>query len=294
MEFRLIGETAVLAADGTPLDLGPPKQRVILGVLMLRAGQTTGHEQLVDALWPHTADQRATLSTVQAYVCRLRRVLEPDAVRRGTYQILTRRPEGYRLAIRQESLDVGRVRILAREGRRLLTAGDSAGAAAELRRALAEWRGEPLDGLPDRPWIRDEAHYLAELRTALTEDAAEAELAQGLGPVLAPELARLLAAHPLRERLRALTAHAFYQAGRQTEALALIAEGRRRLAEDFGLDLGPGLRLMEERILRHDPALTLRTSVSLLGPARPAARHPMPYRTAPKRSRPAGRTTPAR
>jgi DNA-binding SARP family transcriptional activator len=152
---------------------------------------------------------------------------------------------------------------MVREGRRLLASGHSARASAELRKALAEWRGEPLDEIPDRPWIREEAHYLSELHRAIVEDAAEADLAQGLGPALVPQLGRLLAAFPYRERLRALAAHALYQAGRQADALALIAEGRRQLVDGFGVDPDPRLRLMEERILHHDPALNARQVVRL-------------------------------
>jgi DNA-binding SARP family transcriptional activator len=276
MEFRLLGETAVIAANGTPLDIGPRKQRVVLGALILKAGQTTSHDQLIDMLWAEPADRRVALSSVHAYVSKLRRILEPAMTRRGPYEILARRPDGYRLSIRPEAVDVGRVRILAREGRRLLTAGETVRAAAELRRALAEWRGEPFGDLPDRPWIRVEAHYLSELRLALLEDAAEAELAQGMGAVLGPELGRTLVAFPFRERLRALAAHALYQAGRQTDALTLLAEGRRELAEGFGLDPDPRIRVMEERILRHDPALTPRQSVARASTCPVSTRAPSP------------------
>ncbi|MEV7008224.1 AfsR/SARP family transcriptional regulator [Streptosporangium sp. NPDC051022] len=265
MDFRLLGETAVLAADGTSLDLGPRTQRMVLGALMLRADRTIDIEQLIDVIWPETANSRVAVRGLHVYVSKLRRILEPGTERRGDYKILARRPRGYRLTVRQESLDIGRVRILAQEGRRLFAAGHSAQASAELRKALAEWRGEPLADFPDGPWIRDEVHYLAELHRGLIEDAAEADLAQGFGPVLVPELGRLLAAFPYRERLRLLTAHALYQAGRQADALSLIAEGRRQMAEVFGLDPDPRIRLMEDRILRHDSSLTPRQVVRLHG-----------------------------
>ncbi|MER5627373.1 AfsR/SARP family transcriptional regulator [Streptosporangium sp. NPDC002544] len=282
MDFRLLGETAVLAADGTSLDLGPRKQRMVLGALMLRADKTIDIEQLIDVIWPETANSRVAVNSLHAYVSKLRRILEPGTERRGDYEILTRRSRGYRLTVRQESLDIGRVRILAQEGRKLFAAGHSAQASAYLRKALAEWRGAPLKDFPDGPWIRDEAHYLAELHRGLIEEAAEADLAQGLGPVLVPELGRLLAAFPYRERLRALTAHALYQAGRQADALSLIAEGRRQMAEAFGLDPDPRIRVMEDRILHHDPSLTPREVVRLHGNSCARGRRQATIRLTPK------------
>ncbi|WP_169808657.1 AfsR/SARP family transcriptional regulator [Microtetraspora niveoalba] len=282
MDFRLLGETAVLAGDGTSLDLGPRKQRMVLGALMLRADETIDIEQLVDVIWPEATNSRVAVSSLHVYVCRLRRILEPGTERRGDYEIIARRSRGYRLTVRQESLDIGRVRILAQEGRKLFAAGHSAQASAYLRKALAEWRGAPLKDFPDGPWIRDEAHYLAELHRSLIEDAAEADLAQGLGPVLVPELGRLLAAFPYRERLRVLTAHALYQAGRQADALSLIAEGRRQMAEAFGLDPDPRIRVMEDRILHHDPSLTPRHVVRLHGGSCARGRRQATTRLTPK------------
>nr|BFE87032.1 hypothetical protein GCM10020093_096330 [Planobispora longispora] len=105
-----------------------------------------------------------------------------------------------------------------------------------------------------------------EFRLTLEEDAAEADLALGLGEALTGRLARLVAAHPFRERLRVLGAHALYQAGRQADALAVLAEGRRLLVEDLGLDPGPRAREMERRILAQDAALMPRVRVTAEAP----------------------------
>ena len=69
------------------------------------------------------------------------------------------------------------------------------------------------------------------------------------------ELLGLADAEPFRERRADLAARVLYAAGRQAEALRLIARTRARLLEELGLDPGPELVELEHRILRHDPEL---------------------------------------
>ncbi|GAA0430560.1 ATPase AAA [Acrocarpospora corrugata] len=255
MEFRVLGPISVVGADGVPLDIGPAQQRAVLALCLLAAPRPVSASRLIDALWEDDAPGGA-LNTVQAYISKLRRVLEPGRVRRGAASILVSRPGGYALDIPDEAVDRRRVAVRAAEGRRLLAAGDPAKAARELRLALSEWRGEPLAGFEGQTWAETERDALAELRLSLTEDAAEADLALARGSELIPELTRLVAAYPLRERIRRLAAQALYQAGRQADALAALAEGRRLLVAELGLDPDPRSRDLESRILTQDPTLT--------------------------------------
>ncbi|MEU6429227.1 BTAD domain-containing putative transcriptional regulator [Microbispora sp. NPDC046973] len=266
MEFRVLGPVVVLDDGGTPLDIGPSQQRAVLALCVLAAPRPVSTARIVDALWEREPPPGA-VNTVQAYVSKLRRVLEPGRVRREKPSVLVSRPGGYAIELPPESFDLGRAGAAVAAGRRLLEAGDHAEAAGRLRLALEEWRGEPLAGFEDEPWARDEIAHLAELRLSVVEDVAQAELALGLGRALVPELTRLVAAHPLRERLRRLGAHALYQAGRQADALALLTEGRRVLVGELGLDPDPRSRELERRILEQDPALT---------PSPPALRDPAP------------------
>ncbi|MDP9846237.1 BTAD domain-containing putative transcriptional regulator [Streptosporangium lutulentum] len=261
MDFRVLGPVEVIADDGTPLDIGPYQQRAVLAMCMLIAPRPAGPSQMIDALWEGEPPPGA-VNTVQAYVSKLRRAFEPGRRRHVPPAILVTRPGGYALDIPETALDLGRVRRHADEGGRMIVAGDHEGAGRRLRLALGEWRGEPLADFADAPWAAEEVVRLAELRLTLEEDLAQADLALGGGAAQAAGLVRLIAAHPFRERLRVLGAHALYQAGRQADALAVLAEGRRLLVEDLGLDPDPRSREMERRILAQDPELTPRVRVT--------------------------------
>ena len=69
------------------------------------------------------------------------------------------------------------------------------------------------------------------------------------------ELERLVAEHPLRERLWALLALAHYRSGRQGDALATLERARTVLADELGVDPGPELRQLHQQVLEQDPVL---------------------------------------
>ena len=112
----------------------------------------------------------------------------------------------------------------------------------------------------DAEFVRAEAGRLGERRLAALEELAEARLELGEHTLLAAELGELVAAHPLRERLRSVHVRALYLAGRQDEALASLGELRDRLRDDLGLDPGRELAELHEAILRQDAALVPRAS----------------------------------
>ena len=59
MDFRLLGALEV-SAQGTVAELGPPKQRALLAILLLHAGEIVPIDRLTDLLWgedpPRTAN----------------------------------------------------------------------------------------------------------------------------------------------------------------------------------------------------------------------------------------------
>ena len=241
MEIRVLGAVEAWR-DGREVGVGGGRERALLAILALRAGQVVARDTLIDELWAGAPPPSAAHS-LDAYVSRLRKALGQG--------VLERRPPGYRLLV--DDTDVAHFERLADRGRIELAAGDPAAAAATYRSALGLWRGPALAGLDDQPFARAEARRLEELRLAATEARLDAELALGEAARVVPELQALVAQHPLREHLRGQLMLALYGAGRQAEALAVYREGRARLVADLGIEPGPELRAIERAILAHDP-----------------------------------------
>jgi DNA-binding SARP family transcriptional activator/ABC-type branched-subunit amino acid transport system substrate-binding protein/DNA-binding beta-propeller fold protein YncE len=248
MEFRVLGPLEV-SEDDRPVDLGGPTQRALLALLLLRASEVVSIDRLIDELWGDEPPATA-VKTLQAHVSRLRSALNGAGDGR-----LETRGHGYVLHVRPGELDADRFRDLLEQGRSRLARGDAAGAAETLNESLALWRGEALAGLRRSTFARSEIARLDEMRLAAIEERIEADLARGRHAALVPELERLVAQHPLRERLRGQLMLALYRADRQAEALSVYQAGRRALAEDLGLEPSQGLRRLERQILEQDPEL---------------------------------------
>ncbi|MGI5330781.1 AfsR/SARP family transcriptional regulator [Actinomadura nitritigenes] len=247
VRFEVLGSLRVRGAAG-PVPLGTPKARGLLAALLCGPNRPVALETLVDALWGEEPPKSAT-KNIQSYVHRLRRALgDPDRI--------ARTGPGYLLRVRPGELDAHAFERLVREGGAAARRGDDARAARLLRDAAAAWRGEDAyAGVPDVPLVRAEARRLAEARLAALRDRIDAELRLGRHAALVPELSALTARHPLREELWERLMTALYRSGRQADALRAFGDARRVLAEEAGLDPGPGLRDLQRAILAGDPAL---------------------------------------
>mgnify|MGYP003287643139 CR=1 FL=1 len=226
MEFRVLGSLEVVAG-GQSLGLGTPRQRMLLGLLLLRAGEVVSYDRLVEELWDDDPPGTAR-HTLQGYVHRLRRALGPDSWRLQT------RPPGYRLKVSAGELDAQQFDDLAGQGRRALVRGDPDAAAALLAAALGLWRGPLLADLGDVAALEPERARREALRLAALEDRIEADLALGRHAELVGELEGLLAEHPFRERLWGQLMLALYRSGRQADALQAFHRARQVLDQELG------------------------------------------------------------
>lgn len=251
MEFYVLGALEV-RANGRPLVLGGPKQRVLLAVLLLHAGHVVPIERLVGVLWG-AEPPRSAEPNVRTYICELRRLLNAEQLGRSSR--IARLPDGYRLHVDPGELDVGAFGALAGEGRAALAAGDAATAAALLSKALHLWRGRPAEDVPLGAGLQAAVTRLEEQRLVVLEDHVEARLQLGDGACLVAELQALVGAHPLRERLWEQLMRSLYRAGRQAEALRAYTDARAKLVEQVGLEPGAALQRLQQAILHQDPSL---------------------------------------
>ena len=235
------------------MSLGGAKQRAVLALLLLGANEVVSTDRLIDELWGDSPPESAA-NMLQGYVSHLRKLLEPGRGR-GEHEVLVSRAPGYVLHVRCNQLDAACFERLATEGRRLLANREADAAAERLRAALALWRGGALDDLAYEAFARADIDRLEELRLQTLGDRIDAELALGRHEALVAELRELVDRHPLRERLRAQLMAALYRSGRQAEALEVYREARKTLTDELGVEPGPALRELEQKILRQDPEL---------------------------------------
>ena len=113
----------------------------------------------------------------------------------------------------------------------------------------------PLADIPSESLCGQARPSLERLRLQAVEWRVEADLRLGRHANLVLELQALTAEHPLRERFHAQLMLALYRSGRAAEALAAFEAARRTLAEQLGVNPGPDLRRLHERILRSDTGL---------------------------------------
>jgi DNA-binding SARP family transcriptional activator len=219
LEFRILGPLEV-RLNGAPVRVGGPKQRALLALLLCNANRVVSRDQLIDEL---LADQPAGSAepVLHVQISRLRKVLtDGDPQPR-----LLARPPGYVLRVEDGELDLRAFEQQVAAGRWAFEQEDPGRAAVLLRAAESLWHGRPLADLEFEPFARFEVQRLEACRLAVVEDRIEAELALGRHGALSPELERLVAEHPLRERLRGQLMIALYRSGRQTEALETYRAG---------------------------------------------------------------------
>ncbi|WP_157252753.1 AfsR/SARP family transcriptional regulator [Nonomuraea typhae] len=231
MRFELLGPVRCLRGE-EELDLGSPQQRLTLAALLLAEGRVVGLERLIDILWAD-APPKSAANVVRQYLSRLRLVVGAEMIQSVT--------GGYRCAAATDEADF----------RRLLSEAAQAPAAEArtlLERALEQWRGEPLAGLPGA-WAQAQRVRLAEARLVALESRFEADLALGRHAGVVGELAALHSDHPTRERLSGQLMLALKRAGRQAEAIGVYTDTRLLLAEEYGVDPSAELAAVYQQVI---------------------------------------------
>jgi DNA-binding SARP family transcriptional activator len=248
-DFGVLGPLQI-AVDGATVPLGTPKQRAVLAVLVINRNRPVGIESLITAAWEEWPPPGARAS-LHSYVSNLRKLLASTGADSRT--ALVSAPPGYRLSVADTDCDIGRFVLEKTAGVQAAAAGRFEQASRHLSAALAEWRGSVLEDLRDFQFVEAFATALMEDKMLSHTARAEAEIACGRGYAVIGELESLTTEHPYREPLWAQLITAYYLAERQSDALDAYRRLKTTLAEDLGIDPGPTVRTLYERILRQEP-----------------------------------------
>jgi SARP family transcriptional regulator, regulator of embCAB operon len=238
-----------MTVDGTPVSLGTPKQRAVLAVLVMNRNRPVSTDSLITAAWEQWPPPEARAS-LHSYISNLRKLLSRAGA--DPRSALVNAPPGYRLNAADTACDIGRFVVEKAAGVHAAAAGHFEEASHHLTDALAEWRGPVLEDLRDFQFVDAFATALTEDKVVAHTARAEAEIACGRGYAVIAELEALTVEHPYREPLWAQLITAYYENERQSEALDAYQRLKTTLAEDLGIDPGPRVRALHERILRQE------------------------------------------
>ena len=261
MEFGLLGPLVV--RDGThTVTVSAPQQRVLLAALLLNAGRVVSLDALAEVLWDGESPTGAR-SALHSAVQRLRATLGPSGA-----DLIETQPPGYLITLEDGQLDVRAFGMLASRGHAAAEAGRWTEAADQLRQALGLWRGEPLADVPSLLLRDREVPPIVDQRLQALATRIDADLQLGRHGEVVAELRQLVAAHPLQEQFHAQLMLSLYRSGRQADALAAFQDVRRVLADELGIDPGPELTVLHQRILAADSELLRPDDAEPPGPAK--------------------------
>lgn len=249
VRYSILG-TVRVQRGGTELDPGPPKRLALLSLLLLRAPAPLTLAEAVDLLWD-TEPPASAVNVVHRHIGALRRTLEPRLRSRTKAEHLVRAADGYRLLVDASTSDLLRFRDLRAQAKAAVRAGDPAEAAAAYTEALRLWRG-PVVAAGTAVAHHPRFTAVGDEYVATVKDATDVVLAAA--PALTEEvlgaLRRAVECHPFDEEIHARIIAALAATGRQAEALRQFEGIRGTLADELGVEPGPGLRAARQQLLR--------------------------------------------
>jgi DNA-binding SARP family transcriptional activator/DNA-binding XRE family transcriptional regulator len=245
--LQVLGPVA-LRVDGARVELGSPRQRLLLGVLALAANSPVSQERLIEVIWGNRPPGNVA-ELLQTNATRLRRRLRELGGDRAPELVTA--PGSYQLTIAENQLDLLLFRRLAGQARQAWQAGDPATAGRLLAEGIALWRGDPFADLASLRTDPEVAGLSREWQAAAVGYAATAtEL--GRPDDALPLLWRVVEADPLHEAAYAQLLIALSVNGQPADASTLFEDLRRRLAEELGTDPGPELVRAYQAARRRD------------------------------------------
>ncbi|MET8622819.1 BTAD domain-containing putative transcriptional regulator [Kitasatospora sp. NPDC004669] len=267
------------------LDLGPPRQRALLALLLINAGRVVSVSGIINAIWGSSPPQ-AVVGTLQSYVSRLRKAIDSHTPGPPRDRLLALRYQapGYVLEVDRDCIDASRFQAAVESGREQFARGDLAAARGTIDDALGLWHGTPYGELAAYDFAQLESARLEQLRLTGLQVWADACLGLARYDEVVRELDDEVRRNPMLERLGCQLMLAQYHCGQPAEALLTFERIRAHLAEELGADTSKELQELHGAILRQDlvylgrpaaspaaprPRLTVVTDVDALRPSDP-------------------------
>jgi DNA-binding SARP family transcriptional activator len=223
MEFVILGRTALIN-DGVQVQLGAAKERGMLSLLLLHAGEPVKVETLVECLWQGRprGDRR---QIIYSLVSRLRAVFAqldmPEALE------LVRPANAYRLHVNPLTVDFHLFGSLVSRSRSQIRDQRYAAAATTLQEALELWRGEPIADVRGTRAAALRGRLYDEFLTA-RRMLAETLLKAGRAEAAVDLLESLIHDQDLDDTLARLWITALHAVGRSDEARRYFSAFRPR------------------------------------------------------------------
>ena len=279
IELRVLGPVEVRVGD--EYLSGSDRQMAVLAMLVMAHGRVVSADRLVDQLWQGRPPPSAA-GSLQAYISRLRRLLEPDRPPRAEPKILVSEANGYALRPGDDAVDAWTLEAVLDA----VPTMPPERSLALLQQRLAAWRGTPYEQFADEEWARPEIVRLEELRCSAQERMVEARLRAGRLQEAVMAAKALTEAQPLRGEGSRLLAVSLWLANRSADALDALRDHRRHLAEELGLGPEPRLVVLEQAIREQRPEVLTEAGFAADDVALEALRAPHPLK-------PAGHVRPA-
>jgi DNA-binding SARP family transcriptional activator len=238
MLFQILGHVEAQSDQGHAIHLRP-REKAVLGVLLLHAGASCSADMLLQEVWgdDQPADPGGTLRLV---VSRVRQALQPE-------HLITRAGSGaYRADPAPGSLDMHRFEALLAEASRVARLRQPEREARLLEASMASW-SHPEVGFPDVPdslRVREKTERLLEQRHIAEIRLADLYLALGRHEAALPALRARHVTDPGSERGCAQLMLALIRADRRKEALDAFHQCARVLAEEYGAHPGNDLQAL--------------------------------------------------
>jgi DNA-binding SARP family transcriptional activator/predicted ATPase len=247
----VLGPVGVMSPDGTHHPVAG-QQGLVLALLASAHPHPVAVDVLTDELWPSNRPRSAGTG-LRVVVNRLRDRLAPIGIDGESIEFHS---QAYRLELGANRLD----HLVFSRAVDNPDPDDSTGRIGgsrvdTLQDALCLWRGRAFQPFEDSPRLTALAVTLEAQRCDTEERLLQAMLDEGRNDQAAVLATSLVEAEPYRERRWEQLMLALYRSGRQAEALQAATRVRSLLAEDLGVDPGPGLAKLELDILNHDPRI---------------------------------------